>query len=71
MGFISNLKMLLRKCDSFKTNALLRYREEPEFQSVTGGLVSVMVVIAFTGIFTQTILNTIAKDYITASRKLE
>lgn len=54
-------KQIVTFCDLFRTTELLRYKENPQFKSVNGGLCSIAVIIAFVIIFTQTILNTFQK----------
>lgn len=59
-------KSVVTACDLFSTTELLRYKENPEFKSANGGLCSIAVIIGFSIIFTQTILNTFAKSTITS-----
>lgn len=71
MKVLSTMKFVVRKCDLFRTNSLLRYRDDPEYQSVTGGICSLTMLLVFAIVFTQTIIGTVNKTFINASRSLE
>ncbi len=62
-----NIKKGVTLLDLFSTGQLLRYRDEPEYQSAVGGICSIAVLIGFAIIFTNTILSTIEKQIIVAS----
>lgn len=51
----------------FSNTQFLRYNENPQHKSASGGFVSIAVMLAFFTIFTQTIINTFQKTYITSS----
>jgi hypothetical protein len=63
-------KQVVTSCDLFSTTELLRYKENPEFKSANGGLCSLAVIVGFTIIFTQTILNTFSKSSISSTSTL-
>lgn len=63
-------RRIVTSCDLFSTTELLRYKENPEYKSANGGLCSIAVIVAFAIIFTQTILSTFDKTYISSQSTL-
>ena len=51
-------KEFVRAWDLFCTTDLIRYNENPEYRSLTGGVVSIAIFITFSIGFARTILNT-------------
>lgn len=58
------IKSTIRKCDLFSQQVTFRYNDEPAYETVTGGCVSIIMIIAFVGIFATTLLRTVEKQYI-------
>lgn len=52
---------LVKACDVFAQPAAFRFGDEPEYESLTGGTCSIIMIIAFIIIFTNTVLSTIRK----------
>lgn len=55
---------VIKKFDLFSQQITFRYNEEPAYESVTGGCISIILIIFFLGIFSTTLLRTIDKEYI-------
>jgi len=58
------IKSSIKKCDLFSQQVTFRYNDEPAYETVTGGCVSIILIIAFIGIFATTLLRTVEKEYI-------
>ncbi len=58
------LKSTIRKCDLFSQQVTFRYNDEPTYETVTGGCISIIMIIAFIGIFATSLLRTVRKEYI-------
>ena len=61
---------LIRSCDYFSQPITLRYKKEPEYQSVLGGLLSITLMICFIGIFFNNLLFTFQKKLISSTTDL-
>jgi hypothetical protein len=57
-------KEFVRAWDLFCTTDLLRYKENPEYRSLTGGVVSIAIFVTFAILFARTIFNTFEKQTI-------
>ena len=55
------LKEMIKSCDLFAQPVTFRYAHEPEYQSLTGGLTSIVLLIIFLSIFTGNFINTFKK----------
>ncbi len=55
------LKEGIKAFDFFRHPATFRYGEEPEYESLTGGIVSIIMIIIFAIIFFNTVMETIKK----------
>jgi hypothetical protein len=64
------LKELIMKMDLFKTTEYFRYKGEPEYQTLTGGLCSLFIVILFIAVFSSSILTTLSKGKLSWSYDL-
>ena len=60
----SCLSKFFRMFDLFPNSKLLRYNGEPEYNSTTGGFISVAVLIIFIILFASMGLRTVQKDII-------
>ena len=60
----SCLNSTLKKMDLFQTSSLLRYNGEAEYSTVTGGLVSIIVIVIFIILFASMGLQTAQKKII-------
>lgn len=58
------LKQFIKTFDLFAQPVTFRYGDEPSYESLTGGICSIIMVIIFIAIFTGTALNTLNKVYI-------
>ncbi len=67
MTFKKSFKQLVKACDLFAKPVTFRYGDEPEYESVTGGTVSIALIIVFAVIFTNTVLNTFNRIDISSS----
>ena len=63
-------KRIVTACDLFRTNELIRYKNNPEFRSTSGGICSIAIIISFTILFTQTIINTFDKKFISSQTSI-
>ena len=64
MSFKRRIKQMIRTADMFSHNVSFRYNDEPAYESLTGGCISILMMFAFIGIFTTTLSRTINKDFI-------
>lgn len=55
-----NLKKLIKATDFFYSTELLRYDDELEYKTLTGGFVSLAIIITITVGFANMILDTLA-----------
>ena len=60
----SCLSKFFRMFDLFPNSKLLRYNGEPEYNSTTGGFISVAVLVIFIILFASMGLRTVQKDII-------
>lgn len=67
MGFWKNLREIIYKLDFFYTAELLRYREEPEYRTVFGGILSLSIIILLLVTFYNKVIDTLNKVIITSS----
>lgn len=67
MKFISGLKSFIYKADFFYTAELLRYKEEPEYRTLLGGVLSLSIIVALLATFSNKVIDTLNKVIITAT----
>jgi hypothetical protein len=70
MGLARTVKEMVWKCDLFKTTEYLRYRGEPEYSTLTGGICSLLIIILFAAVFANSVLTTLRKDTLSWSYDL-
>ena len=58
------VKGVIRNCDLFAHKVGLRFGDEPDYESLTGGLLSIIMMVVFVVIFANATLSTINKVYI-------
>ena len=68
MSIKKRLRQFAKSCDLFGQPVTFRYGDEPSYESVTGGVCSIIMVIIFFAIFTGTTINTLNKKYIYSTR---
>ena len=61
MGILDKLKVVVYRADLFSSNTTLRMRGEPNYESICGGMVSLIIIIAFGSIFFGTFIEVITK----------
>ena len=71
MGVLKKVQGGIKSLDLFAHPVGLRMNEEPEYESLTGGLLSMVMVVVFVVIFASATLNTINKVYIESKVVLE
>lgn len=59
MKFLQVLKTLINRADFFSTTELIRYREEPDFKTFTGGVFSIAIVSLLAVIFASMSLSAV------------
>jgi hypothetical protein len=64
MSFKKTIKNIIRKSDVFGFPATFCYNEEPVYQSIAGGVMSICLIAFFVGIFASTLIKTFGKEYI-------
>ena len=64
---IKFVKKFFTKFDLFPATQYLRYKEEAEFKTATGGLVSIVIIIIFIIVFQSLAMQTLNKDIIYGS----
>ena len=67
MGF----KSIISQMDFFSHNQFLRYKHTETFRTFTGGLISILIIALFVGIFFNTMMNTFNKKIIISSSSTE
>lgn len=67
MGFFRSLKNFVYKADFFYTTELLRYKEEPEYRTLLGGILSLGIIVALIATFYNKVVDTLNKVVITAT----
>ena len=70
MGCKQKLKEFFKTFDLFSQPVTLRYNDEPEYETVTGGVCSIIMIIIFIAIFTGTAINTFNKLYVNSKTTL-
>lgn len=71
MAISSWLRDLLCTFDLFSTSQFLRYRKDDAYQTVSGGLTSLLVIAIFCVLFANTALDTINRSIINWTSKTE
>lgn len=61
IAFLTNL---LKGFDLFSTNVSLRYEDGSSFETATGGICSIILVVVFIIVFMGTLTNTLNRVYI-------
>ena len=56
---LSQVKKLLYKYDFFYTTELLRYKKEPEYRTLFGGVLSLIIIIALIATFYNKLIDTL------------
>ena len=64
MGFKKKVKEFFSGFDLFSQPITLRYHDETGYSTFTGGLCSILMIVAFIVIFTGTAMNTINKVHV-------
>lgn len=62
--FLKRLKQLLQPFDMFCSSQLLRYNSNTEYKTLTGGLISFLIIISMIIVFTSMVSNTLNKSII-------
>lgn len=70
MSICKFVKRTLRKLDIFGSSQFLRYKEEPRFGSLTGGIATIILIVLFAILFWNQFIHTIQKQNITADDSL-
>jgi hypothetical protein len=68
MGCLKKIKQLLSGFDLFSQHVSFRFRDEPAYQSATGGVVSLILIVVFVAVFAGTGINTINREKITFTK---
>ena len=67
MGFFKKTSDLLRLVDLFSYTQLVRYNGDDKYNSVSGGVISAMVLAIFAILFSSMGLKTISKEIISST----
>lgn len=67
MTYCNFAKRMLRNADLFYSTEMLRYKSTSQYKTITGGVVSVFIIIAILIGFSQMILTTLDKTSITSN----
>ena len=71
MSIKTYLKRALRVIDLFPNNNLFRYKGEPEYTTITGGVASLLILTVFVILFASMGLKTINKQIISSSQSVQ
>lgn len=66
--FLRNIRRLIRQADFFCSNQLLRYNSDTQYNTVTGGLLSIGIIIVIVIGFASMITDTLNRTSITSSK---
>lgn len=58
------LRSMVNRADFFSTTELIRYREEPDFKTFTGGIFSLAIIILLTVIFSSMSMSAVNREHI-------
>ena len=64
MGFFKTFRTMVHHADFFSTTQLIRYQEDPDFKTFTGGLFSIAIVILLAVIFGSMSLSAVRREQI-------
>ena len=64
---MDNVIEVIKELDIFSHGQFLRYRGEENYRTITGGIVSVILMVLFAGIFSTLVLSTFQKSLITTT----
>jgi hypothetical protein len=64
MKLKSCVAKFFKLCDLFSTSQFLRYKEDGDYKTVSGGVVSLMIISVFLALFMNTAIQTVNKDII-------
>lgn len=67
MGLLTKFKDIVLRCDLFAANPTLRVRGEPAYENAICGVISLVLIGAFIGIFAGQVLSVLQKTHISAS----
>jgi hypothetical protein len=67
MGFFKNASEFVKEMDFFSHAQFLRYRSEDNYRSLTGGIVSILLIAIFIGIFSNLAIDTFSKNIIVSN----
>ena len=66
MKLFRGFKNFIYKSDFFYTTELLRYKKEPEYRTLFGGVLSLIIIIALIATFYNKLIDTLDKVIITS-----
>ena len=66
MGFKNKIKDIVKGFDLFSQRVGFRFDDEAEYETFTGGVCSIIVIICFIAIFTGTAINTFNKVHVSS-----
>ena len=66
MRLLSNSKKFIYKMDFFYTAEVLRFKEEPEYKTLFGGIMSIAIIILLLVTFYNKVIDTFGKIIITS-----
>lgn len=61
MSILAKLKTFVRSMDLFAQPVTFRYAGAPNYESLTGGVASIILILLFVGIFATTVIATLKK----------
>ena len=70
MGLIRNIREFILRFDLFSTDATLRYKGEPCYESIHCGLFSLVLIGLFIAMFASDVISVLTKQEITATTSL-
>lgn len=70
MGILLKIKDLVRLSDFFYTSKLLRFEDEMQYRTLTGGLISLAIIITIIIGFANMILDTLGLNSITTATQI-
>ena len=58
------MRLLLKKADLFSTSQFLRYKSDADYNTVSGGVCSLLIIIVFCVLFLNAGIKTVNKEII-------
>ena len=69
-GFVKLALTVIRRLDMFPSGEYLRYKGQPVYRTITGGVISIVILTIFVILFASTAMETLNKEIITSTESI-